>query len=218
MSWGVYTLHLKLNQTHWYRLKLIVFHYYCHSGSFYTYLFDCFIKSLIWYQFKWGGRGCQSTWTPCALYVWKMSIFGLLYGLDLFSISWSFVTMCAYHVSSGIFYGDFIITCLWKYLKNWTWHFMMSTYMLRLLWILCNFSWKWLVYVIMTKGLHLIPIDFITCHLKTVSKNCSIFHYEESWWYLVRFTMNIIFKMSDFSDLLLLLQLKDNGVSNAFWN
>ena len=75
-----------------------------------------------------------------------------------------------------------------------------------------------LVYVIMTKGQHLIPINFITCHLKTVSKNFSIFRYEESWWYLVRFTMNIIFKMSDFGALLLLLQLKDNGVSNAFWN
>ena len=127
---GVYTFDLKLNQTHWHQLKVIVFHYYCHSGSFHTYLFDCFIKSLIWYQLKWGGRGCQSTWTPCALYVWKISIFGLLYGLDLLNISWSFVTMCAYHVGSGKFHGDLVITCLWKYLKCSTWCFIMSTYIL----------------------------------------------------------------------------------------
>ena len=74
--------------------------------------------------------GCSSTWTPCALYVWKISIFGLLNGLDLLNISWSFVTMCAYHVSSGKFHGDLVITCLWKYLKCSTWCFIMSTYMI----------------------------------------------------------------------------------------
>ena len=36
-----------------------------------------------------------------------MSIFGLLYGLDLLNILWSIVTMCAYHVGNGIFQGDF---------------------------------------------------------------------------------------------------------------
>ena len=59
--------------------------------------------------------------------------------------------------------------------------------------LLCNFSWK---VIIMTKGLHLIPIDFSTPHLKTVSKNFSIFHGEQVMVVCCRFTTNINFKMS----------------------
>ena len=42
-------------------------------------------------------------------------------------------------------------------------------------WILCNFSWKASFHTIITKGLHLIPIDLSAPHLKTVSKNLIIF-------------------------------------------
>ena len=65
-----------------------------------------------------------------------------------------------------------------------------------LFWILCNFSWKASSQFIMTKGLHFIPIDFITCCLKSVSKIFLIFLNEESWWYVVVISENIIFKMS----------------------
>ena len=60
----------------------------------------------------------QSAWIPRVLYVWKISIFGLLDGLDLLNISWSIVTMCAYCAGNGIFNGDFIITCLWIFFKT----------------------------------------------------------------------------------------------------
>ena len=60
----------------------------------------------------------RSKWTPRILYVWKMSIFGLLDGLDLLNISWSIVTMCAYCARNGIFNEDFIITYLWIFFKT----------------------------------------------------------------------------------------------------
>ena len=56
----------------------------------------------------------DTTWSVCLENVY----YCLLYGMDLLNISWSFVTMCVYHDGSGILHGDFIITCLWKYLKT----------------------------------------------------------------------------------------------------
>ena len=83
--------------------------------------------SLIWYQFKQEARGCQLIWTPCVLYVWKISIFSLHYGLELLIISWSCVTMCAFHVGNGIFHGDFVISFLWIFFKSSTWCFIIFT-------------------------------------------------------------------------------------------
>ena len=79
--------------------------------------------SLIW-SFE-QARGCLATWMPCALYVWKMSIFGLLNGLDLLHIHWSYLIYCALHCGKGIYHGDFIITCYWIIFIGLTWRFIM---------------------------------------------------------------------------------------------
>ena len=147
-------------------------------------------------------RGCSSTWTPCVLYVQKMSILSLYHGLDLLIIHWSYVTLCALHCGKGIVYGDFVIICYWIFFWNFNMTFH-HVYCQHISWILCNFSCKPLFQIIMTIGLYLIPINFSAPHLKTVSRNFFILF---AWWgvMVVVISENIIFKMSYLSALLLL--------------
>ena len=60
----------------------------------------------------------------------------------------------------------------------------------------------------MTKGLHLIPINFSTPHLKTVSKNLLIFHGETVVVVSCRFSMNISFKMSVLCFVVIIIVIK----------
>ena len=115
----------------------------------------------------WARRGRSSTWTPHASYVWKMSIFCLYHGLELVIIQWSHVILYALCCEKGIFHGAFVISCYWIFFKTSTWHFI--------IFITDMFPGYYVTFYanlhfIMIIGLHLIPIDFSTPHLKTEYK------------------------------------------------
>ena len=69
---------------------------------------------------------------------------------------------------------------------------------------------------IMTKGLHIISFNSNWFHWMWVENLILCLLDEESWWSVV-ISQNIRLKCQ-ISLALLLLQLKDNGILNAFWN
>ena len=117
-----------------------------HSCRFINSLSD--LWSECWQASKRVAINMDTTCFVCSenFYFWSLD------GLDLLNISWSIVSLCVYQLGIWIFHGDFIISCLWEIWKTWTWHFIMSIYMLHLcalhlFCILCNFHGNGFVYI-----------------------------------------------------------------------